>query len=127
MTPITTRIAHYNNRMLSTSIDPTIAAAAALACARLAAAQQPRDAIRLDSLVVTATRLPLPRAAVASAVTVVTGDALRAEGITTLLEALRTVPGAMLVQGGGYGTPASLFLRGGETLYGVGVAEPENR
>jgi hypothetical protein len=33
MTPITTRIAHYNNRMLSTSIDPTIATAAALAIA----------------------------------------------------------------------------------------------
>ena len=107
-----------------------LAAAAALACARLAAAQQPRDAIRLDSLVVTATRLPLPRAAVASAVTVVTGDALRAEGITTLLVALRTVPGAMLVQGGGYGTPASLFLRGGESDYvkvlvdGVAVNDP---
>ena len=103
---------------------------AALAPARLAAAQQPQDTIRLDSLVVTAARLPLPRAAVSSAVTVLWGDALRAEGITTLLEALRTIPGAILVQGGSYGTPASLFLRGGESDYvkvlvdGVAVNDP---
>jgi len=104
--------------------------AALLASVRPAAAQQPRDTVCLDTLVVTATRLPLPRAAVASAVTVVTGDALRARGITTLLEALRDVPGAALVQGGSFGTPASLFLRGGESDYvkvlvdGVAVNDP---
>ncbi len=95
-----------------------------------AAAQQPADTVVLDSLVVTATRLPLPRAAVASAVTVVTGDALRSRGITDLLDALRDVPGAALVQGGTFGTPASLFLRGGESDYvkvlvdGVPVNDP---
>lgn len=105
-------------------------AAALLAFARPATAQQPQDTIRLDSLVVTATRLPMPRTAVASAVTVVTGDALRTQGITTLLEALRAVPGAAMVQGGSYGAPASLFLRGGESDYvkvlvdGVAVNDP---
>jgi vitamin B12 transporter len=117
-------------RRRSPFLRAALAGAAALALARAAAAQQPRDTIRLDSLVVTATRLPLPRAAVASAVTVLSGDALRAEGITTLLEALRTIPGATLVQGGSYGTPASLFLRGGESDYvkvlvdGVALNEP---
>ena len=106
------------------------AAAAALLAAPPLGAQQPRDTIVLDEIVVTATRLPLPRAAVASAVTVLTGDALRARGITDLLAALRTVPGATLVQGGSFGTPASFFLRGGESDYvrvlvdGVPVNEP---
>lgn len=106
------------------------AALAALGAPVRAAGQQPGDTIRLDSVVITATRLPLPRAAVAAAVTVVTGDALRARGITNLLEALREVPGAELVQGGTFGTPASLFLRGGESDYvkvlvdGVSVNDP---
>jgi vitamin B12 transporter len=94
------------------------------------AAQQPGDTIVLDSVVVTATRLPLPRAAVSSAVTVLSGEALRERGITDLLGALRGVPGAVLVQGGTFGTPASLFLRGGESDYvkvlvdGVAVNDP---
>jgi vitamin B12 transporter len=114
---------------------PPVASVAALAGALLAAAgpvaaQQRGDTIVLDSLVVTATRLPLPRAAVASAVTVVSGATLRARGITDLLGALREVPGAALVQGGTFGTPASLFLRGGESDYvkvlmdGVAVNDP---
>jgi len=112
------------------SVRAALVAAAFVSLGRPTPAQQPRDTIRLDSLVVTATRLPLPRAAVASAVTVVTGDALRARGITTLLEALRDVPGVALVQGGSYGAPASLFLRGGESDYvkvlvdGVAVNDP---
>ena len=85
--------------------------------ARPADAQQPRDTIRLDEIVVTATRLPLPRAAVASAVTVISGDELRRHGIADLLEALRSVPGATLAQGGSFGALASLFLRGGESDY----------
>ena len=103
---------------------------AALVAASTLGAQQPKDTIVLDEIVVTATRLPLPRAAVAAAVTVLTGDALRARGITDLLEALRTAPGATLVQGGSYGMPASFFLRGGESDYvrvlvdGVPVNEP---
>jgi vitamin B12 transporter len=116
-------------RQLARALVPVIALAA-LPAQRPVAAQQPRDTIRLDSVVVTATRLPLPRAAVAAAVTVLTGDLLRARGITTLLEALRDVPGATLVQGGSFGTPASLFLRGGESDYvkvlvdGVAVNDP---
>ena len=105
-------------------------AAASLAVAAPAAAQQPREAGRLDSIVVTATRLPLPRASVASAVTVVSGEELREKGVTSLLEALRGIPGAGLVQGGTFGAPASLFVRGGESDYvkvlvdGVPVNEP---
>jgi vitamin B12 transporter len=116
-------------------VTPGRALRAALAAALLAAplrlaAQTPRDTVRLDSLIVTATRLPVPRAALAAAVTVVTAEALRAQGATGLLDALRGVPSATVVQGGSFGTPASLFLRGGESDYvkvlvdGVAVNEP---
>lgn len=99
------------------SLAPTFALvlAAGLLAARPAHGQARRDTMMLDEIVVTATRLPMPRAAAASAVTVVSGDELRARGITTLLEAVRSVPGATLVQAGSFGAPASLFLRGGES------------
>jgi vitamin B12 transporter len=42
---------------------------------------------------------------------------LRARGITHVLDALRDVPGAALVQNGSFGAATSLFLRGGENKY----------
>jgi vitamin B12 transporter len=86
-----------------------------LSCATLLAAplaaQSPQP---LGDLQVTATRVATEIARTAAAVTVLQGDDLRAQGITTLLEALRLVPGAAWVQSGSYGAVASLFLRGGE-------------
>lgn len=70
---------------------------------------------RLGDLQVTATRVPVPIASVAAAVTVLDGDELRRRGITFLLDAIAQVPGAMTVQAGSYGAVASLFLRGGES------------
>jgi vitamin B12 transporter len=94
-----------------------------------AQAQQP-DTVMLREIVVTATRLPTPRDAVPNAVTVVTGDELRARGVTHVLDALRLVPGAQVVQSGSFGGVTSLFLRGGESDYvrvlvdGVPVNQP---
>jgi vitamin B12 transporter len=93
-------------------------------------AQQPRDTIRLSEIVITATRLPTPREAVPNAVTIITGESLRERGIATVLEALREVPAAAVVQSGSFGGQTSLFLRGGESDYvrvlvdGVPVNEP---
>ena len=83
----------------------------------LAAQEAPRDTARLADIVVTATRLAIPRANVASSVTVISGDALRAEGIVNVADALRSVPGAALAQNGSFGAATSLFLRGGESDY----------
>jgi vitamin B12 transporter len=69
----------------------------------------------LPDLQVTATRIAVPRRTVAAAITVLEGDDLRARGIRYLLDALREVPGAALVQTGSYGAVTSLFLRGGES------------
>lgn len=80
-------------------------------------AQATSDTARVPDLVVTATRVPEPQGTVAAATTVILGEDLRARGITSVIEALREVPGVMLVQGGSYGAVTSLFLRGGESDY----------
>src|SRR2546422_3580842 len=71
----------------------------------------------LNPVVVTATRVPVSVDALASAVTVVTGRELELRGIRPVGEALRTVPGAAVVETGSYGGQTSLFLRGGESDY----------
>ena len=76
-----------------------------------------RDTAGLRPVVVTATRLPVPQAAPTASATVITGAELRARGITHVMDALRDVPGAALVQNGSFGATTSLFLRGGENKY----------
>jgi len=81
------------------------------------AAQQPDSAFHLKPVVVTATLVPAPADAVPAAVTVISGDALRAGGVRTVADALRFVPGASVVESGSFGSQTSLFLRGGESDY----------
>jgi vitamin B12 transporter len=105
-------------------------AVSSLAAPPLHAQQVSRDTIELPAEVVTATREPgRSRNATASA-TVLDGAALRAEGVTTLAEALRRVPGLALARTSSFGSPTSLFLRGGQSNYvrvlidGVPLNEP---
>jgi vitamin B12 transporter len=81
------------------------------------AAQATPDTVTLPPVVVTATRVPTALDAVPAAVTVLSGDHLRAQGIRTVAEALRAVPGAHVVETGSFGGQTSLFLRGGESDY----------
>ena len=78
---------------------------------------QQRDTTRLDSVVVTATRAEVALPAASLATTVISGDALRARGITYLSDALRTVPGVSVVRSGSWGGVTSMFVRGGESDY----------
>ena len=100
-----------------------------LAAALPAAAQQP-DTTRLAPVVVTASRTDVAQHTSPSATTVVTGEALRARGITTVAAALREVTGVTVAQTSSRGSQTSLFLRGGEADYlqvmidGVTVNEP---
>src|SRR5690348_14929762 len=75
------------------------------------------DTARIAPVEVTATRSPLRADRTPSSVSVVTGEHLRSQGITTVSEALRTVPGLSIVQTGSYGGATSLFIRGGESKY----------
>jgi vitamin B12 transporter len=80
-------------------------------------AQTRGDTSRVSDIVVTATRVPVSTSTLAAATTVISGDDLRARGITFVMDALRDVPGMTVVQGGSYGAVTSMFLRGGESDY----------
>ncbi|MGH7604440.1 MAG: TonB-dependent receptor plug domain-containing protein [Gemmatimonadaceae bacterium] len=87
-----------------------------LLCALPLLAQNP-DTTKLGTVVVSASTVPRPAATLSQAVTVISGADLRARGVERVSDALREVPGAMLVQSGSYGSVTSLFLRGGESRY----------
>ena len=69
----------------------------------------------LSPVVVTATLVSVATAAPTATTTVLSGDALRAQGITRVADALRLVPGAVLMGSGPLGSQTSLFLRGGNS------------
>src|SRR5438046_6721274 len=79
-------------------------------------AQAP-DTAELGTVVVSASKVPRPANTLSQAVTILSGDDLRARGVTRVSDALREVPGASLVQSGSDGALTSLFLRGGESRY----------
>jgi vitamin B12 transporter len=90
----------------------------ALAIPAAASAQDiARDTARTAAVVVTATRSPLAAARVPATVTLVSGEQLRREGITTVADALRRVPGLSVTETGSHGGATSLFIRGGESKY----------
>jgi vitamin B12 transporter len=95
-----------------------------------AARGQAGDTAQLVTVVVSASKVPKPATSLTQPVTVLSGDDLRARGVTRVSDALREVPGAALVQNGSYGAVTSLFLRGGESRYtkvlidGVAVNAP---
>jgi vitamin B12 transporter len=84
---------------------------------RNSANAQEKDTTQLRTVVVSASKVPRPASTLTQPVTVLLGEDLRARGVTRVSDALREVPGAMLVQNGSYGAVTSLFLRGGESRY----------
>ena len=98
--------------------------------ATFSADAQAPDTTTLNAVVISATKTPASRASLTQAVTVISGEDLRARGITRVVDALRSVPGAAVVQSGSPGSVTSLFLRGGESRYtkvmidGVAVNSP---
>ena len=80
-------------------------------------AQETDTTTRLGTVVVSASTVPRPASTLTQAITVLNGEDLRARGVTRVADALREVPGAMLVQNGSYGSATSLFMRGGESRY----------
>ena len=90
---------------------------ALVASPAIVSAQIARDTAHVAPIVVTATRSPLAASRAPASVSVINGDQLRREGITTVLDALRQVPGIAVVQTGSYGGATSLFIRGGESKF----------
>ena len=65
-----------------------------------------------ETLTVTATRIPTPLGLVPAGATTITRAIIEQRGYTTLTEALASVPGLRIVQSGGPGGNASVFIRG---------------
>jgi vitamin B12 transporter len=69
----------------------------------------------IPEIVVSATRMESDAEAVASSVTVVTRDEMERKQDTTVMEVLRDIPGVQVVQNGGPGTTANVFIRGAQS------------
>jgi len=90
------------------------------------------DAAALQTIVVSATRIPTPELELASSVTVVTADDIAARQERTFAAVLRDIPGLNVVQQGGPGAEASVFMRGTNSNHtkvlvdGIDVSDPSN-
>jgi vitamin B12 transporter len=84
----------------------------------------------LGELVVTANRVPAERRDVASSITLITAEDIAVRQAPNLTDVLKDVPGLNLVQTGGPGGQASVFLRGTNSnhvkvlLDGIDVSDP---
>ncbi|MGH7068263.1 MAG: TonB-dependent receptor plug domain-containing protein [Acetobacteraceae bacterium] len=70
------------------------------------------EAAQIPETIVTATRIPTPLGEIPAGVTVITRQMIENRGYTTLVDALSAVPGLRIVQSGGPGANASVFIRG---------------
>jgi vitamin B12 transporter len=86
----------------------------------------------LQSIVVTATRIPTPQSQIASSITVITAEDIAARQQQSLPDALKEVPGLNLVQSGGPGGQTSIFMRGTDSNHtkvlvdGIDLSDPSN-
>jgi vitamin B12 transporter len=98
-------------------------------CALAAAPVEETD---LQSIVVTATRIPTPALQVASSVTVVSAEEIASRQIRTLPDLLKEIPGLNVVQSGGPGGQTSVFMRGTNANHtkvlidGIDVGDPSS-
>ena len=86
----------------------------------------------LQTIVVTATRIPTPQSQIASSITVITAEDIAARQEQSLPDALKEVPGLNLVQSGGPGGQTSVFMRGTNSNHtkvlidGIDLSDPSN-
>ncbi|MGH6889601.1 MAG: TonB-dependent receptor plug domain-containing protein [Rhizomicrobium sp.] len=97
-----------------------------------AAAAVAQNAEAPETVVVTATRIPTPKAEVASSITVITAKEIAAKQQQTLPDVLSQVPGLNVVQSGGPGSQTSVFMRGTDSNHvkvlvdGIDVGDPSS-
>jgi vitamin B12 transporter len=90
------------------------------------------DADALQTIVISATRIPTPELELASSVTVVTADDIAARQERTFAAVLKDIPGLNVVQQGGPGAETSVFMRGTNSNHtkvlvdGIDVSDPSN-
>src|SRR5262245_65150532 len=89
--------------------------------------QQPQDTVTLNPVVVTGTRVPVRADRLSSAITVLRGSDLVAEGIRTVADALQLATGAFVLGAGSCGGSAAVFMQGTERHYGQVVLDGRPR
>ena len=82
-------------------------------------AQPDDDAIQLDPLIVTATRSAERLSQTTRSVTVISAEDIAAQGVQTVADALRSVPGLDVRRTGTLGGATSIFTRGAEADHTV--------
>lgn len=108
------------------------AIATILSCAAVPAIGRADAGGSAQQMTVTATRVSTLLPDVPAGVTVITAADMQARGYTTLVQALTAVPGLGVVQSGGPGAEASVFIRGTNSedvlvlLDGVPVNDPSD-
>lgn len=83
--------------------------------ASVAWAQQDADTFQLDPLIITATRSAERLSQTTRSVTVISAEDIAAQGVQTVADALRSVPGLDVVRTGSLGGTTSVFVRGGKS------------
>ena len=99
----------------------------ALLMPRALASQEPA---RLEEVIVTSSRIEVPRRELATAVSVITGEEIQLRGYHSVADVLRTQPGVGASNSGGAGKPTAVRIRGEEgyrtlvLIDGVEVSDP---
>ncbi|SDZ93071.1 vitamin B12 transporter [Desulfuromusa kysingii] len=75
------------------------------------------EVVKMDPVVVTATRTGTPLSQIASSVTVITAAEIEAKQQTQVIDVLRSVPGVNIVQTGSRGGQTSVYLRGTDSRH----------
>ena len=78
-------------------------------------AQQDEDTFQLDPLIITATRSAERLSQTTRSVSVISAEDIAAQGVQTVADALRSVPGLDVVRTSGLGATTSIFTRGSES------------
>lgn len=73
--------------------------------------------VKLDEIVVTATRTEVPRSQIPGSATVMTEKDIESAQVSNVSDLLRDIPGIDVVQQGGAGKTTSIFIRGGESSH----------
>jgi vitamin B12 transporter len=95
-------------------------------------AGSPDSSASVESVIVSATRLPTPESQVASSVTVITAADIEARQERSLPDILKDVPGLNVVRTGGPGGQALVFMRGTNSNHtkvlvdGIDVSDPSS-
>jgi len=89
-----------------------------------------QEETEVEEIVVTAIRVPIPRAEVGSSVVVITEEEMKQRGYTLLKDLLKAETGVDVVSTGGPGSQTSVFIRGMESYHtlilidGMKVGDP---